>query len=465
MFQDPTPQAEIRLIDFGSGTMDTPIANDEEPKIHTTFAGSAFYISPEMYQRTYTDKTDVWSVGATLYVLVAGYPAEKLQKAFNILQTSTDRKLKSLPNLPEEMPDSFYELLEGLLTYRHKRRPSAGDMIKSEFVQFHREHEEGNLLSLDEVAAVAASTALPSPGASKNGTMRTTSISLKGSVDRHNLFLGFKKYERSLTALLATMLSKKELQTLIEILRTRVTAGGDSMAEAAAIAGAAVAAENGKEFTDDGDINKEQQLSVIKIADLKKIVKDDIGSEQTYVRRLLFACLSYVSRHLDFGFFFGFLTLGSPYARALLLWNFLTSLGMMEKLPGAQVYGSFAYHVSLLRDFATDGRGEDPDKSTLSVSGRRRLSGRPKRSVQRQLSFTGGGAGRRRLFHDDESSNGSFRSNRSGRGGGSQRGSRQKTTNRSKKGDEQANGSVGSGRMFGPRPKPVSEKMRSSTVF
>uniref|UniRef100_A0A7S3KW36 Protein kinase domain-containing protein n=1 Tax=Amphora coffeiformis TaxID=265554 RepID=A0A7S3KW36_9STRA len=421
MFQDPTPQAEIRLIDFGSGTMDTPIANDEEPKIHTTFAGSAFYISPEMYQRTYTDKTDVWSVGATLYVLVAGYPAEKLQKAFNILQTSTDRKLKSLPNLPEEMPDSFYELLEGLLTYRHKRRPSAGDMIKSEFVQFHREHEEGNLLSLDEVAAVAASTALPSPGASKNGTMRTTSISLKGSVDRHNLFLGFKKYERSLTALLATMLSKKELQTLIEILRTRVTAGGDSMAEAAAIAGAAVAAENGKEFTDDGDINKEQQLSVIKIADLKKIVKDDIGSEQT--------------------------------------------LGMMEKLPGAQVYGSFAYHVSLLRDFATDGRGEDPDKSTLSVSGRRRLSGRPKRSVQRQLSFTGGGAGRRRLFHDDESSNGSFRSNRSGRGGGSQRGSRQKTTNRSKKGDEQANGSVGSGRMFGPRPKPVSEKMRSSTVF
>lgn len=279
MFQDPTLQAEIRLIDFGSGTMDTPAAsNDGEPKIHTTFAGSAFYISPEMYQRTYTSKTDVWSVGATLYVLVAGYPADKLQKAFNILQTSSNRKLKTLPNLPEEMPDSFFELLEGLLTYRHKRRPSAGDMIKSEFVQFHKEHEEGNLLSLDEVAAVAASTAAPIPGASKNGTQRTTSVSIKGSVDRHNLFLGFKKYERSLTTLLATMLSKKELQHLIEILRTRVNAGGDAMAEAA------TAAEEGKDFVDDGDINKEQQLSVIKISDLKAIIRDEIGSEQTYVK-------------------------------------------------------------------------------------------------------------------------------------------------------------------------------------
>lgn len=273
MFQDPTPQAEIRLIDFGSGTMDAPPppgtnGGGGEPRTHTTFAGSAFYISPEMYQRTYTDKTDVWSVGATLYVLVAGYPAEKLQKAFNIMQSGTDRNLRSLPNLPEEMPDSFYELLEGLLTYRHKKRPSAGEMIRSEFVQFHREHEEGNLLSLDEVAAVAASTAIPSSAdGSRNGTARTTSITLRGSVDRHNLFLGFKKYERSLTALLATMLSKKELQKLIEILRSRV------------------AAEESKGVTtDDSDTNKEQQLSVIKITDLKTIIKDEIGSEETYVR-------------------------------------------------------------------------------------------------------------------------------------------------------------------------------------
>ena len=287
MFVDPTPQAELRLIDFGSGKLDPPRAVGEEPIVHTTFAGSAFYISPEMYQRTYTDKTDVWSVGATLYVLVAGYPAEKLQKAFNILQTSKNRDLKSLPNMPDEMPESYYELLEGLLEYRHKRRPSAGDMLKSEFVQFHKEYEESNVLSLDEVAAAAASK----PTTTKPLSMRTTSISLKGSVDRHNLFLGFKKYERSLTTLLATMLSKKELQDLIDRLQNHVkNVDQDDLGAAAALAAAAIAAgeEQKDTVSDDGGKGEQQQLSVIKISDLKTIVKNDIGSEDTYVLQRFF---------------------------------------------------------------------------------------------------------------------------------------------------------------------------------
>lgn len=127
---------------------------------------------------------------------------------------------------------------------------------------------------------------------------------------------------------------------------------------------------------------------------------------------------------------------------------------MMDKLPGAEIYGSFAYHVNLLWDFATDAGGEDPDKSTLSVSGRRRLSGKPKR-MTRQLSFNGGSTGgRRRLLKDDQSSNGSSRSNRSLRGGGSQRGSKRGTASRSKKAEEKANDTVNSGRMFPQRPKP-----------
>lgn len=417
MFQDPTPQAEIRLIDFGSGTMDTPRTKGEEPKIHTTFAGSAFYISPEMYQRTYTDKTDVWSVGATLYVLVAGYPAEKLQKAFNILQTSKNRNLKGLPNLPEEMPESYYELLEAALTYRHKQRPSASELLKYEFVQFHKEYDESNVLSLDEVAAAAA--AASKPASQKAGSvLRTASISLKGSVDRHNLFLGFKKYERSLTALLATMLSKNNLQKLIDILRDRVSGEGDTMAEAAAIAAAVVAAEEGKDDAADLDIQKGQSLSVIKISDLKEILKDEIGSDDI--------------------------------------------LGMMEKLPGASVYDGFAYHVSLLKDFSSK---DDVDASTLSHSGRRRVSSKSGRDMRRQNSFSGGrsftaGGGKTRLLKDDQSSNGSVRSARSFRS------NRKPVSNkRSLKTDEKSSNSATQGKMFGPAPKQEVTARNTSVKF
>jgi serine/threonine protein kinase len=81
MFVNSQPGADIKLIDFGSGT-NKVMPNNEK---HTAFAGTPFYNSPEMFQKTYNTKTDVWSFGVTLYVLVAGYPSEKLQRAFNIL--------------------------------------------------------------------------------------------------------------------------------------------------------------------------------------------------------------------------------------------------------------------------------------------------------------------------------------------------------------------------------------------
>jgi serine/threonine protein kinase len=73
MFCTIKKDSELRLIDYGSGTIDGEDTQVSDVDQHHTFAGSAFYISPEMFQRTYTSQTDVWSAAVTLYVLVAGY--------------------------------------------------------------------------------------------------------------------------------------------------------------------------------------------------------------------------------------------------------------------------------------------------------------------------------------------------------------------------------------------------------
>ena len=39
MFQDASPDAELRLIDFGSGTLGAPYLGTGDPEHHTTFAG------------------------------------------------------------------------------------------------------------------------------------------------------------------------------------------------------------------------------------------------------------------------------------------------------------------------------------------------------------------------------------------------------------------------------------------
>ncbi len=244
MFCNHMAGSDLRLIDFGSGCRDaTP------GEVHSTFAGSAFYISPEMFQRTYTEKTDVWSCGAALYVLVAGYPADELQKAFNILHKSKNRNLRLLPNMPKDMPDSFYNLLEELLEYRHKGRKSAGELLSQDFVQFHKQHG----LSISDVVADSV-TPLPE---SKNATK---SMRLTSSVQRHSMFMDFKKFERSVTTLLATLLSKQELDVLLEKLEKRT----NELLE-----------ENVQVMDASGhDVQVSKKLNIIPIKELETILKE-----------------------------------------------------------------------------------------------------------------------------------------------------------------------------------------------
>lgn len=173
MFKANTKTSELRLIDFGCATMDETV--DVE---HITFAGTPFYISPEMFQKKYTTKTDVFSVGVALYVLVGGYPAADLQTAFNLLQKSK-RDLKTLPGMPDNMPETYYEMLDKMLTYRYKGRKSAGEMLDDEFVLFHQ-HLEGDV-----------------PLKKRMSMKRTQSMLLTGSGEKAAIAFEFSKFERS----------------------------------------------------------------------------------------------------------------------------------------------------------------------------------------------------------------------------------------------------------------------------
>lgn len=321
MFQDASPSSELRLIDFGCGCID-PVdvisqnntTGEDESIRHTTYAGSPFYNSPELFQRNYTCKTDVWSVGVTLYVLVAGYPADNLQRAFNVLHCSNSihRDLRRLPNLPDNLPESCYNLLNKLLVYRHKVRPLAGDMLHNEFVQFHQ------LLCSD------ASGGQQDTAGVQNDVIR--SLALPGSVGRHGAFLDFKKFERSLTTLLATMLTSDELSRLLSILKEYIEEKlpllkdqprrviNEILTENSSLHGgnANVASGNTSLSPDNPVSSKkqhsDQKLLVVLVSELRKILETEFPNQ-----------------------------------------NILETL---DTFPNASAYGNFAYHVALLYEFA-----------------------------------------------------------------------------------------------------------------
>lgn len=274
MFDNPLPDADIRLIDFGSGVLDKGKIPPPDEKFvrHETFAGSAFYMSPEMYQRDYNCKTDVWSVGVALYVLVAGYPADQLQQAFNILQTKRRNLRTELPNMPDNMPDSFYDLLEKLLVYRHKNRIVAEDVLQHEFVTFHKhlQVQDGKDLS--------------SPEQPMDAKHIRASVSLQGSVQRHGLMMGFKKFERSLTTLLATMLSKSELSLLLDALEEHCEESNGNRVKynLALIDNPIEEDDRDKDETlrsEKDEKETQENLAVCKVGTMKEILQIKLGKE------------------------------------------------------------------------------------------------------------------------------------------------------------------------------------------
>mmetsp|Transcript_12649 Transcript_12649/g.19156 ORF Transcript_12649/g.19156 Transcript_12649/m.19156 type:complete len:617 (-) Transcript_12649:97-1947(-) len=272
-------------------------ASGEDLHLHTTFAGSAFYISPEMFRNHYTVLTDIWSVGVTLYVLVAGYPADALQEAFNKLHSNkrTIDQLKNLPNMPNNMPDTYYEMLDSCLTYKHRLRKGAGDILDScEFVNFHKEHyveeedddnedEDGNVISLNEVLLDASK--------------RTRSFLIEGSVTRHTTMLLYTQFERAVTSLLASVLIKSDLKALLDEIDVVIDSN-----EA-----------DGVDGTEEKKTNR-KRLQIIKIGKLRDILK---------------------------------------------ILKFDDVLPTIDELAHGKNYNKFAYHVAFLRQFYTLGQDHD----------------------------------------------------------------------------------------------------------
>jgi calcium-dependent protein kinase len=67
LLADSSEDAQIKITDFGlSAVVASPDAVLTDP------CGSAFYIAPEIFARSYTKAVDVWALGVILYLLLSG---------------------------------------------------------------------------------------------------------------------------------------------------------------------------------------------------------------------------------------------------------------------------------------------------------------------------------------------------------------------------------------------------------
>ena len=67
MFENSSPDAEIKLIDFG---LSTKFINKNQ--YFTEKVGTIYSMAPEVLDEEYTSKCDLWSVGVITYMLLSG---------------------------------------------------------------------------------------------------------------------------------------------------------------------------------------------------------------------------------------------------------------------------------------------------------------------------------------------------------------------------------------------------------
>ena len=118
-----TKDYQAILIDFGLSCF---IRNSICPR-----RGSPLYFAPEAFTQNYfTKKSDIWSLGATLYTILVGELYPTVNNVKELKKTLSNPNLRWNVNTPNKVVNS---LIKSMLTYDVNNRPSAKKLLINYF--------------------------------------------------------------------------------------------------------------------------------------------------------------------------------------------------------------------------------------------------------------------------------------------------------------------------------------------
>lgn len=113
----------LKIIDFGTSIQ----IKDGEHLTNTH--GTSYYIAPEVLNKKYNEKCDVWSVGVILYILLSGKPpfdgANDQEITDNVKTGSFTMKDKIWKDISADAKS----LIKSMLTFDPAQRPKARESL------------------------------------------------------------------------------------------------------------------------------------------------------------------------------------------------------------------------------------------------------------------------------------------------------------------------------------------------
>ncbi len=89
-----------------------------------TVVGTVWYMAPEIYERQYSEKCDIWSAGVMIYIMLCGYPPFFGETKEHIIAKVKESKLEFDDDVWNDMSVEIKDLITKMLS-KEQTRPTA----------------------------------------------------------------------------------------------------------------------------------------------------------------------------------------------------------------------------------------------------------------------------------------------------------------------------------------------------
>ena len=119
---------QIKIIDFGTSLVYDPSKSLDEK------LGTPYYIAPEVLNKNYGSKCDIWSCGVICYILLSGMPPFNGQSDQEIMKKVRAGAFTFDDKAWNNISDKCKDFITKLLTYKQEDRPSAEAAIQHPWI-------------------------------------------------------------------------------------------------------------------------------------------------------------------------------------------------------------------------------------------------------------------------------------------------------------------------------------------
>lgn len=115
----------VRLLDFGIARMRDPRADDPRLTVNGRAMGTPGFMSPEQARGDWDqvdERTDVWSVGATMFALLTGHEVHQAEMQHELLVAAMTEPAPKIQELVPAIPDRVAMVIDRALAFRPEDR-------------------------------------------------------------------------------------------------------------------------------------------------------------------------------------------------------------------------------------------------------------------------------------------------------------------------------------------------------